>query len=258
MATKRFYDRVKESTVTTGTGTLTLGGAVAQFRAFSSVLNDGEEVYYGIAQRDASVNEWEVGYGVWNTGGTLTRATILAGSNGTSAVNFSAGTKDVFICEPAQQVNLPYNYCKVQDVKTAGTAGGGFTSGSWQTRALNTLSNYFFIGGSPSLSANRLTLPAGSYRCLISAPAYIVVRHKIRLRNVTDGTTVLVGTSEVSNSSALVTRSLIQGNFTVAASKELEVQHRCQTTRATDGFGLECNFDEEEVYTVAEFWRLAS
>lgn len=88
-------DRVKETTTTTGTGAVTLLGAVAGFRTFEAVLANGDTTLYAIIHQ--TVAEWEVGIGTWNTGGTLTRSTVIASSNAGALVNFSAAVKDVFI-----------------------------------------------------------------------------------------------------------------------------------------------------------------
>jgi hypothetical protein len=95
-------DRVKETTTTTGTGAITLAGAEANFIAFSSALSDGDTTYYAIID---NVNQaYEVGLGTYTaSGNTLARTTVLASSNGGSAVNFSAGSKDVFINYPADK-----------------------------------------------------------------------------------------------------------------------------------------------------------
>lgn len=98
-------DRVKETTTTTGTGTVTLAGAATGFQSFSAIGN-GNTTYYCIAGQGTS--EWEVGIGTYTSAGTtLSRTTILASSNSGSAVNFSAGTKDVFVTYPSERsVNL--------------------------------------------------------------------------------------------------------------------------------------------------------
>jgi len=98
-------DRVKETTTTTGTGTLTLAGAATGFQSFSAVGN-GNTTYYAISSSGGS--QWEVGIGTYTASGTtLARTTILASSNGGTAVNLSAGTKDVFVVYPAgKSVNL--------------------------------------------------------------------------------------------------------------------------------------------------------
>jgi hypothetical protein len=94
-------DRVKETTTTTGTGAVTLLGAATGFQSFA-VIGDGNLTYYTIAGQTG--NEWEVGIGTYTSSGTtLARTTVLANSAGTqpSALNFSAGTKDVFVAYPA-------------------------------------------------------------------------------------------------------------------------------------------------------------
>jgi hypothetical protein len=95
-------DRVKETTSTTGTGTVTLLGAATGFQSFT-VIGDTNTTYYTIASQTG--NEWEVGIGTYSTSGTtLARTTILSNSSATqpSALNFSAGTKDVFVTYPSE------------------------------------------------------------------------------------------------------------------------------------------------------------
>tara|TARA_R110000782_G_scaffold48670_2_gene106435 strand:- start:1289 stop:1669 length:381 start_codon:yes stop_codon:yes gene_type:complete len=94
-------DRVKETTATTGTGTLTLAGAATGFQAFS-VLGDSSTTYYAIY--DMFTGAFEVGVGTYTLSGTtLSRDTILESSNSGSAVSFSAGSKDVFVTYPAER-----------------------------------------------------------------------------------------------------------------------------------------------------------
>ena len=98
-------DRVKETTTTTGTGTLTLAGAATGFQSFS-VVGNGNTTYYAISSSGGS--QFEIGIGTYTASGTtLARTTILASSNSGSAVDLSAGTKDVFVVYPASKsVNL--------------------------------------------------------------------------------------------------------------------------------------------------------
>ena len=92
-------DRVRETTTTTGTGTVTLAGAVTGYQSFS-VVGNGNTTYYTIAGQGTS--EWEVGIGTYTSSGTtLARTTVLASSNSGSLVNFSSGTKDVWVDYPA-------------------------------------------------------------------------------------------------------------------------------------------------------------
>jgi hypothetical protein len=94
-------DRVKSSTTTTGTGTITLGAAAIGFQAFS-VIGDGNTTYYTIV--DTVNGTWEVGIGTYTSSGTtLSRDTVLESSNSGSLVNFAAGSKDVFVAYPAER-----------------------------------------------------------------------------------------------------------------------------------------------------------
>ena len=96
-------DRVRETTTTTGTGTLDLAGAVSGFRTFVSGIGDGNVTYYAIVHRTAA--EFEIGIGTVTDASTdtLSRTTVLSSSNSNSAVTFSAGTKDVFCTFPASK-----------------------------------------------------------------------------------------------------------------------------------------------------------
>jgi len=96
-------DRVKETSTTTGTGTLNLSGAVSGFQTFVAGVGDGNTTYYAIVNRDES--EWETGVGTITDASTdtLARTTVIASSNSDSAVDFSAGTKDVFTTLPASK-----------------------------------------------------------------------------------------------------------------------------------------------------------
>jgi hypothetical protein len=92
-------DRVQETTITVGTIALVLTGAVSGFQSFS-VIGNGNTTYYAIV----GGTEWEVGIGTYTAlGTTLSRDTILESSNGGTAVNFSAGTKNVFVTYPAEK-----------------------------------------------------------------------------------------------------------------------------------------------------------
>lgn len=93
-------DRVKETSTTAGTGTLTLAGAVAGFQSFA-VIGNGNTTYYSIV--DSTASTWEVGIGTYTSSGTtLSRTTVLANSSGTtSPISFASNSKDVFATYPA-------------------------------------------------------------------------------------------------------------------------------------------------------------
>jgi len=99
----KIADRVRETTVTEGTGTISLGGAVGNFETFSANLSNADTTYYAIV--DSTNNTFEVGLGTYaSSGNTLARTTVIASSNSNSAVNFGTATKDVFITTPASKM----------------------------------------------------------------------------------------------------------------------------------------------------------
>ncbi len=95
-------NRVRETTSTTGTGAVTLGGAVGGFQTFAAGIGNSNTTYYAISIN--TENEWEVGLGTLNAdSSTLTRTTVLESSNSDSAVDFSAGSKEVFCTLPSEK-----------------------------------------------------------------------------------------------------------------------------------------------------------
>jgi hypothetical protein len=120
-------DRVQETSTTTGTGDFTLAGAVAGFRAFSAVCSVSDTVPYTIEAVDGSgipTGEFETGVGTYSASNTLTRTTVFESSNAGAAVNFSAGTKRVFIAMPGRFVQ-PY---LIGSVATTSGTSAAFTS----------------------------------------------------------------------------------------------------------------------------------
>lgn len=144
----------------------------------------------------------------------------------------------------------------IEDQKAAGTDGGSASALTWNTRTLNTVVTD--SGSLAALNANQVTLAAGTYRCWASAPANRVGAHKIRLRNVTAGATVLVGKSAFCpTASAVVTESRIEGKvFTVAAGQALELQHYTTSAEATDGLGAGSASGETEVFASVRFEKI--
>ena len=96
-------DRVKETTTTTGTGTINLAGAETGFETFVQGIGNSNSTYYAIAH--STLNEFEIGIGTVTDASpdTLSRTTIISSTNSDAAVDFSAGTKDVFCTLPASK-----------------------------------------------------------------------------------------------------------------------------------------------------------
>jgi hypothetical protein len=136
------------------------------------------------------------------------------------------------------------SYAVFRDEKTSGTDGGTFTSGAFRTRDLNA-TQYNGIT-SASLASNQISLPAGTYLIEAEAPANRVDQHQLRVQNITDSTTSILGQNIWCYSTNLVSNmARVSGVFTIAGTKTFELQHRCATTRAGDGFGLGAAFGTE-------------
>ena len=89
-------DRIRDTSTTTSTGNFTVTGtAPTGYRTLSAVLSVSDTFYYVIQHQTA--NEWEVGLGTYSSANVFARTTVLSSSNANSVVNFSAGTKDVFL-----------------------------------------------------------------------------------------------------------------------------------------------------------------
>jgi hypothetical protein len=150
-------DRVRETSTTTGTGTIALAGAVTGYQGFTAAIGNTNTCYYTIS--NPGTTEWEVGIGTVGTN-TLARTTILASSNAGSAVDFTAGTKDVFVTYPAEKsVNedASGNVILTGDLTVDGSTVLGNASGDTLTitgtavsipNSLNFDSNTFYIDAS--------------------------------------------------------------------------------------------------------------
>jgi hypothetical protein len=150
-------DRVKETTTTTGTGTVTLAGASAGYQSFSAIGN-ANSTYYTIAAQTGT--EWEVGIGTYTSSGTtLSRTTVLSSSNSGSLVNFSAGTKDVFVTYPAEF--------------TANAIGGGV--GAVLLNADTVTANGTISTGQNGLSVGPVTLASGVAITVSSGQRWLVL-----------------------------------------------------------------------------------
>lgn len=150
-------DRVRETTTTTGTGTVTLAGAVTGFQSFAAIGN-GNTTFYTIAGQGTS--EWEVGVGTYTSSGTtLSRDSVLASSNSGSKVNFSAGTKDVFVTYPAGRT----------------LTGGGGGVGALVVNATTVTDNYTVESGTNAQSVGPVTVASGISVTVASGQRWLIV-----------------------------------------------------------------------------------
>jgi hypothetical protein len=149
-------DRVRDTTATTGTGTVTLSGTAPTGYQNFSVIGNGNTTYYTIN----GDTQWEVGIGTYTSSGTtLSRNTVLASSNGGSLVDFAAGTKDVFVTYPSEKA-VTEDYGNALAATTAANlAGGAAGSIPYQTAAnttamLATGTGVLIGGTTPSYTAS--------------------------------------------------------------------------------------------------------
>jgi len=156
-------DRVKETTTTTGTGTVTLAGASTGFQSFAAIGN-GNTTYYAIT----SGNDYEVGLGTYTASGTtLSRTTILESSNSGSAITLS-GTSDVFCTYPAEKA-------VVQDNTNTGVAPQfGATNGIFVNNdTINT--DYTFPTNYNGMSAGTITIASGITVTVPSGQRWVIL-----------------------------------------------------------------------------------
>jgi len=157
-------DRVQETSTTTGTGTITLAGAVSGFQSFSAIGN-ANTTYYAIV----GGSEWEVGLGTYTSSGTtLSRDTILESSNGGTAVNFSAGTKNVFVTYPAEEAVY-------QDANGAAFAPQFAASNGLNVNNATIGSSYTFPTGYNSVEAGDVTIAGGATVTVPSTSRWVIV-----------------------------------------------------------------------------------
>jgi hypothetical protein len=217
-------DRVREQSTTSGTGTFVLNGAVVGYQAFSTAIGNGNTTYYTIS--NPGTTEWEVGIGTVSAG-QLARTNIISSSNSNAAVNFSAGTKDVFVTYPAEKaVYLDSN----GNVSELGTV----SSGVWQ----GTVITVPYGGtGANSFSSGALIKGNGTSALSAASAADIVAA---------------IGSTPVANATAAVTSTNLAGGI----ASQIPYQSAAGTTvfipNGTSGQILKSNG------TSAPSWEAAS
>ena len=179
------HDRVKETTTTTGTGTYTLAGAVTGFETFTANLDNSDTTYYCCTDN----TDFEIGIGTFTSSGTtLARTTVLASSNSNSAVNWSSGTRTIFMTYPADKavfedadghVSIPHDLFIAGGLIDLKNDGGAVSQIKFYCESSNAHAQTL-IGAPHSESAsNTLTLPSsGGSSKLLSATSTATVTNK--------------------------------------------------------------------------------
>jgi hypothetical protein len=192
-------DRVKETTTTTGTGTVTLDGAATGFQSFS-VIGDGNTTYYTIA--GSGTSEWEVGIGTYTASGTtLSRNTVLASSAGApTKTTFSAGIKDVFVTYPAGRsvysdgTNIVPDTAAVLLPSSGGTGQTTYTDGQLLigNTTGNTLAKATLTG-----TTNQITVTNGAGSVTLSTPQDLATSSDVQFDSLGIGTAASGATGEI-------------------------------------------------------------
>ena len=146
------------------------------------------------------------------------------------------------------------NYAILLGTKSEGADGGTFTANQWQVRDLDT--EYYDPDGIVTLSNNIFVLTPGNYKVVFSATAHRVETHKCVLFRESGTQTIFAqGSSEDSQSTDnFTTRSegVWRGNIT--GTVNLQIRHRCTSTRANNGLGHNVNAGQE-LYTIVQIFK---
>ena len=189
-------DRVRETTITTGTGTVTLAGAYTGFQTFSAGIGTGNSTYYAIA--NVAAGQWEVGIGTYTSGAnTLSRTTVLASSNAGSLVNFTNTPNDVFVTQPAERALYVSSggtglTSGVAAFTANGVAYASSTTGLATGSALTFDGTNLGIGGSPVSSKGQLQVGTIGYTdtgVLAGFASSVAGYNQIILQNTNSGAT---------------------------------------------------------------------
>ena len=200
------HDRVKETTTTTGTGTYTLAGAVTGFETFTANLDNSDTTYYCCTDN----TDFEIGIGTFTSSGTtLARTTILASSNSNNAVNWSSGTRTIFMTYPADKavfedasghVSIPHDLFIAGGLIDLKNDGGAVSQIKFYCESSNAHAQTL-IGAPHSESAsNTLTLPSsGGDAKLVSATSTATLTNKTLTTPTINGATL--GSANLATSS---------------------------------------------------------
>jgi hypothetical protein len=160
------------------------------------------------------------------------------------------------VCQiDANGIQTSQPYWNIIDQKNSGVGGGNTVATTWTKRNLNTTIGINTIIGS-SIVSDVMSLPQGTYRIFVNS-VFFGSNTKIRLRNITDSLTTLVGTSVNSTSSQTASNvNNLSGIFAIASTKNFELQYYSGNA-LTNGLGFPVSSGEPEIYTQVELWKVA-
>jgi hypothetical protein len=192
-------------------------------------------------------------------------ATVITGSTELAAE--PADTDEFLVSDAGVIKRIDYSHIKgggifesqllhVREEGANNTSGGQFSADSFVKRTLDTTKTNEITGA--SLSSSQITLPAGTYYIFATANVGTTVgRHTAKLRNVTDSSDTIIGSSETSLSNDHSNKSFVIGRFTISGQKVFELQHICNSTSNVDGFGTNANFSIVQVFAEVQIWKTA-
>ena len=186
--------------------------------------------------------------------------TVIRAQEGTAAIFALSGKTYRLAVVPTQAALKdisPKAFVLLEDQKAGVTQGGTFTAGDWRTRDMN--AEVIDTDDLASISSNQILLASdGKWRVHASAPASRVNTHWLRLRDIDNNVTLLEGPNAYASVlfAETHTHAVLLGEFTLSAPiPELELQHRCMVTRASDGFGIAGGDRDPQVYSQIAFWK---
>ena len=194
-----------------------------------------------------------------NGSGTITGISAGGYPDGTVTEDDLASTLDL----SGKTVTLPSGtggkfdaYAVICDQKDYNVGGGTFTAGNHIQRDLNT--ELFDPDGIVTIDSNEFTVAAGNYLIVWKAPGFAVGRHTSRLRDITGTMTSVEGASAYSHASyGTQSDSWGWARVTPTASNTYQIRHRCETTKTSNGLGVDTSFANDSKYTVVWIFREA-
>lgn len=258
---------------TTGNVLIGLTSQITAANALSLLQNPGTTTGTGVAL--SSPNQVLVNYFSYSAAGSTINVnaggsvTSLSASTSTAGNNFYPITSaqievkpgSIGLAQLSADAAIGGAYILLQDQRGAGADGDPMPGGVgvWTTRTLQTI--VVNTGGNLiGLASNQINLKAGTYRCRIEVPGYLIAQNAARLYNVTGNVPLVLGTGDTtrtSDSESTFSKSLICGVFTLTDdNQQLIIQHQCLGSNTLNGGGQHTGI-QSEIYCVCELIKVA-